>query len=219
MGDLKEGIVKNNIVFPVTQLKLLEKQQKNGCCGPLSRNYYLFGFMQRGTRGEEGETGSFYVGSDCAKQFVKLINERRRRAGKRKGEPYRVLSLPPLFNPQSHARNIYPVNTYESNRELIDAIHLIATLWDTPIYGSLLYILTSMLRHPDRAVSDASTLFVNSVIGKDRKIVSGECANFYERLALEEQITGHFRFDELAMIVDRSDKASHNFFADSAYKG
>lgn len=210
VGDIKHEIVANNIVYPVTQLKLLSGQEKSGCCGKLKNNYFLFGYNPRDAKGKGG--GSFYVGHDCAKQFVELINGRRKKAGIASGKPYRVLDLPPLFNPLVDHRAVYPVNTFQTNRELIDAIHLLATLWNTPIYGPLLYVLTSMLRHPERAVSEQSVLFVNTIIGKDRMIASGKCSTLIERLRYTQEAFGAFAFYSLADIVSAADPTAHNYF-------
>lgn len=188
-GEKKKGVVENNYLFPLMQLKLLNGQEKQGCCGKLTEHYYLFAYRNID---DDSIKGTFFVGSDCASQIIELLSEI-------KGAKDR-LSLPPIFNIASGGLITTTQPMLKINKEALTVIHLIATLWDAPIYGSLEYIMLWIKKNPNTAISDKSIVSINNIFGRDRAIANGSCRNMQDQLQLlrnKEKEVGCFAFAEL----------------------
>ena len=123
--EKKEAICRKYYINPVLHLKLLKGQEKEGCCGKLTDQYYIFEYRPRGDY--KSNPKHFFVGKDCAESFLKIIKH----------------SPLPLFNPirqlglnnsegqnqegrESNKNTIPPFN-----KELINAINLLCIAWGT----------------------------------------------------------------------------------------
>ena len=122
--EAKKQIVEEYDIYPISFVKLLEGQKREGCCGTLKDVYYTFSAINKKTKEEE----SFFVGKSCAEQFLELLK----------------LKKLPLFNPltdinnksKSATNNDKKNDTKEEidkvlpiNRELLNAI----AIWDSPL--------------------------------------------------------------------------------------
>lgn len=126
--EAKKQIVEEYDIYPISFVKLLEGQKREGCCGTLKDVYYTFSAINKETKKEE----SFFVGKSCAEQFLELLK----------------LKKLPLFNPltgindksKSTASNHKKENAKEEmdkvlpiNRELLNAIALLSIICDDPL--------------------------------------------------------------------------------------
>jgi hypothetical protein len=126
--EAKKQIVEEYDIYPISFVKLLEGQKREGCCGTLKDVYYTFSAINKETKKEE----SFFVGKSCAEQFLELLK----------------LKKLPLFNPltaindksKSATNNDKKENSKEEidkvlpiNRELLNAIALLSIIWDDPL--------------------------------------------------------------------------------------
>lgn len=126
--EAKKQIVEEYDIYPISFVKLLEGQKREGCCGTLKDVYYTFSAINKETKKEE----SFFVGKSCAEQFLELLK----------------LKKLPLFNPltdindksKSATNNDKKNDTKEEidkvlpiNRELLNAIALLSIIWDSPL--------------------------------------------------------------------------------------
>lgn len=129
----KEAIVRDYFLKPLIYSTLLEEQEKLGCCGKLEREYYVF----RAKHKKNNNEFSFFVGKHCAEKFLLLINHPK-------------LDLFNLFISETeneHTQNnsndgnsglkkIHPIN-----KELIEAIHILTTAWNSPPPSSVITII------------------------------------------------------------------------------
>lgn len=126
--EAKKRIVEEYDIYPISFVKLLEGQKREGCCGTLKDVYYTFLAINKETKKEE----SFFVGKSCAEQFLELLK----------------LKKLPLFNPltdindksKSATNNDKKDEAKEEidkvlpiNRELLNAIALLSIIWDDPL--------------------------------------------------------------------------------------
>ena len=127
--EAKKQIVEEYDIYPISFVKLLDGQKREGCCGSTLKDvYYTFSAINKKTKEEE----SFFVGKSCAEQFLELLK----------------LKKLPLFNPltdindksKSATNNDKKDNTKEKidkvlpiNRELLNAIALLSVIWDSPL--------------------------------------------------------------------------------------
>lgn len=157
----KEAIVAEYNLKPVIYIRLLNGQNIDGCCGPITDKYYLFEAEHKETQKLE----SFCVGYDCANQFLQLID-------------YAPLQL---FNPfqaspgrgsgtgtggkGGHQQPIAPLN-----KELKDAIHIICSAWGGRApKGSFRSFLEYINTNPARPTKAFAITNFNQAVGKDAK--------------------------------------------------
>ena len=81
------------IVTTLAYFKLIPGQKKSGCCGELKDSFCIFSYSKIQNKEDKG---AFFVGYDCTKQMIDLINVKKQTASK----PLYVSSRP-LFNPMS----------------------------------------------------------------------------------------------------------------------
>ncbi len=94
--ELKAQIVAKYDLACTAHLTLLDGQDKDGCCGRLTDEYYFFEY----TAIEGDETGGFFVGRHCALKFAELAD----------------IDLPAKFNPLEAMGTAVVVET-EARRE------------------------------------------------------------------------------------------------------
>ena len=70
-NETKQKLVDDYDIVPLSFLKLLPNQEKQGCCGVLKDKYYVFEYQNKQNIHEKG---SFFVGYDCGEQFLNLLN-------------------------------------------------------------------------------------------------------------------------------------------------
>lgn len=130
--EKKIEICKKFYINPIAHLKLLVGQEKQGCCGKLTNQYYVFEYRPIGDY--KSKQSHFFVGNDCANDFLKIIKKP-------------ALSL---FNPLKQFENQEgrdkENSTYNSeniknstvpfNKELLDAVKLLCIVWNVIPNGS-----------------------------------------------------------------------------------
>jgi hypothetical protein len=89
-GEKKEKIIAEYFLNPLAYLKLIPGQKKTGCCGYLKDRFCIFSYTKILNKDDKGV---FFVGYDCAKQMIELINVKKQAACKP------LYDLPPLFDP------------------------------------------------------------------------------------------------------------------------
>lgn len=120
----KEEFCKQYYIQPVNYIKLLNGQNKEGCCGPLDDKYYTFSYKPKGDY--DAQAKYFFVGTHCANEFLNIIK-------------HETLSL---FNPLIYelGNNVSgdgdssgsngKVSIHPFNRELLTAINMLCISWD-----------------------------------------------------------------------------------------
>lgn len=143
--ERKLEICKAFHINPIAHLKLLNGQEKQGCCGKLTDQYYIFEYRVKGDY--ESNQSHFYVGKDCANDFLEIIKK----------------PILPLFNPlkqfesqgskdgERNTNNREKVNTVIEpfNRELLDAINLLCIVWNVIPRGSFKKIIDYTKSYPE----------------------------------------------------------------------
>ena len=122
--EAKKQIIKEYEIYPVSYVKLLEGQKRDGCCGTLTDVYYTFSAINR----KNGKDDSFFVGKKCAEDFLDLLHFDK------------LPLIDPLTNDNNQKRNIgVRTNnekkdiTHPINKELITAIGLLSIAWNSPL--------------------------------------------------------------------------------------
>ncbi|MEQ9289602.1 MAG: hypothetical protein RIG77_21925 [Cyclobacteriaceae bacterium] len=158
----KEELNRKFYIQPVNYLKLLNGQQKQGCCGSLDDKYYIFSYGPRGDY--DAQSKYFFVGTHCANEFLEII----------KHDPL------PLFNPLIHEQgNHTPGNSNSSgskdkklihplNQELLTAINMLCISWDIiPESG-----LESIIKFTNNKSTDPNLNGIewfNKIVAKDAR--------------------------------------------------
>lgn len=153
----KKRIVSEYWVKPVSRLMLLNGLEINGCCGLLTREYYIFLATHKETKHQEVIT----VGTYCADEFLKLT----------KNPP---LQLSDLFNSAtSHGNNSTSVERTRSNsrmhdinRLLVLGINLLCASWKKQPQSSILKILDFIYSKPEEP-NYRGVIFFNDIIQRD----------------------------------------------------
>lgn len=131
-SEAKPQVVAKYNIKPIIYTKLLNGQEIDGCCGPITDKYYLFETEDKQTQ-DVGSfcVGSFCVGYDCAVKFLVLINHPKSS----------------LFNPfQAELKNQNGENAGTGigkaqqmdplNKELSDAIQILCSAWGLLLNGA-----------------------------------------------------------------------------------
>ena len=122
----KLRIVKNYYLTPLHHIKLLNNQEKKGCCGKLTDQYYIFQAKNK----VSNESERFIVGKNCAEQLLELINHK-------KLELFNPLKHTPTENNNSLKNNSTNninhdrVKLNAFNQQLITAMTLLCACWNT----------------------------------------------------------------------------------------
>lgn len=176
-GDRKKDIVDNFYLNPLAYLKLIPGQKKNGCCGELKDRFVIFAYNAIANKEERGV---FFVGYDCAHQIIDLVNEKKKRFNKP------LTELPPLFDPLNKGFSNYAEPLLNINKDILDVILMIASIWDVQNFkGTLPYLLSIIGREPLKHPTNKDILSLNAIVGKDAKIADLKANNIRERIAQE----------------------------------
>lgn len=176
-GDRKKYIVNNYYLNPLAYLKLIPGQKKNGCCGELKDKFAIFSYTSIANKEDKGV---FFVGYDCAYQMIDLVNEKKKRFNKP------LMELPPLFDPmhKGFSGDVQPM--LNINKDILDVILMIASIWDVQNFkGSLPYLLSIIGREPLKHPTKNELLSLNNIVGKDTKISALKVNNIRERILQE----------------------------------
>jgi hypothetical protein len=145
--DPKQLIVADYVLVPELRTKLLPRQGKDGCCGPLTDEYYWFTAT---CRHDGSIRNDFFVGKSCGRQFLDLIS---------------WPEVPPLFNPlrdlePSQGRHVGPTGSGAAGsdpmagwsalaKEAIAILKLILVALNEPAGPPLTRILRSIQNNPE----------------------------------------------------------------------
>ncbi len=179
-GEKKEKIIAEYFLTPLAYLKLVPGQKKIGCCGELKDKFSIFSYSRIQNKEDKGV---FFVGYDCAKQMIDLINVKKQAASKP------LFERPPLFDPMGKGFSSEPYqDILHVNRDALEIILLLASVWDVQRFkGTLPYLLSKIVRNPTVHLSQQDLIALNVVVGKDQMILNGEVRNFRERLQKEDR--------------------------------
>lgn len=193
--EAKEALLAKYDIRPISYIKLLDGQKKDGCCGEITDRYYAFEFKDK----ETNKIGGFFVGYVCGHEFLEMLGIDKKKY--------------PLFNP---LKNLTSKNedgtggddTPESekaewdplNKEVCNAIHLIVTSWSGAPYGDYANIINFIKRDPSYRVSNNVVKRVNYLISKD-----AQCRPLIQ--IVDELRRGYpslkeFEFTEMSKIIE-----------------
>lgn len=159
--EVKQRLVNQYNITPLSYIKLLPNQDKQGCCGVLRDKYYVFEYRNKINANEKG---SFFVGYDCGEQFLDLLNIDKNR--------YK------LFNPLATENNGGGLGgggggagnapqRDQLNQEVYNAINLICVAWNTLPKNSIQSILNFVRNPNSRRTDDWTIKTVNTLISHD----------------------------------------------------
>lgn len=155
----KEEIVSEYNLKPVVYIRLLNGQNIEGCCGPITDKYYLFEADHKDTKALE----SFCVGYDCGNQFLQLI-----------GHPPLQLFNPFQTEPAGDNGGGAGGNGNQQptmaplNKELKNAIHILCSAWGGKApKGGLRSFLEYIQKNPTRPTNAFAITGFNRIVGKD----------------------------------------------------
>jgi hypothetical protein len=155
----KEKIVSEYNLKPVVYIRLLNGQNIEGCCGPITDKYYLFEAEHKDTKALE----SFCVGYDCGSQFLLLI-----------GHPPLQLFNPFQAEPAGNNGGGAGGNGNQQptmvplNKELRNAIHILCSAWGGKApKGGLRRFLEYIQKNPTRPTNAFAITEFNRIVGKD----------------------------------------------------
>jgi|GEM_PF-1080319 len=202
--EAKKAMLAKYDIKPISYVKLLEGQVKEGCCGEIKDRYYAFEFKDKKT----GQAGGFFVGYHCGHEFFALL-----KIDKTKYplfNPLRDLPDPDGDDPDNpkedeDAEEKEPsestkVRMEKLNLEVYNAIHLVITAWSGAPYGDYANIISYIKNNPATRVSDAVAKKVNYLVSKDR-----DCrplVRIVEDLRTAYPSLKGFKFGELKTVVD-----------------
>lgn len=196
-GKKKLEIVEKFELTPIAHLALLSGQKKQGCCGKVTNRYYVFNAKHKTT----GEEDFFYVGYDCADQFLELTGK----------NPL------PLFNPivalgtsesnRSNSGNSNQSNIAPLNKELYNAIHILCAAWDKPPQKQLLKSLMYIRNRPHIPTQNFAITNFNRILSYDtQKRTLGQ---IIDQLKQRNPNLRKFTFLKMQKVLDKENEVSY----------
>ncbi|MEJ8605594.1 hypothetical protein JSO56_01510 [Riemerella anatipestifer] len=184
----KKLLVENYDVNPILYLKLLPNQSKDGCCGRLTTNYYIFSAINKATNKEI----LFYAGKHCAEEILKLIQ-------KPKLELFNPLSVDLYQNMGGRNSSITTkIKLDSTNNELIEAIKVISVAWSSTPPPSILKIIEYTLSNP-MVINYKGIEWVNKSLTKDFK--NRTLSEIVQDLKKENPRLRDFTFERLKRVI------------------
>ncbi len=184
----KKRLIENYVISPVLYLGLLPNQYKNGCCGRLTTNYYIFYAINKITKKEI----SFYAGKHCAEKILELIQ-------KPKLEFSNPLHSNSSVKSQNENHQTGSSNNIDIvNKELINAIRLISVAWSSVPPPSVLKIIDFTLNKPT-IPNHKGIKWINGYISKDYK--NRTLTQIVQDLKNEYPDLRNFNFERLKNIM------------------
>lgn len=159
-GEKKNEIVKRYFLAPIAHIKMLPHMVKDGCCGQLTEQFYIFSYTSMKDRNDRG---TFFVGADCAKQMIDMVNAVKERAGK-----------PPLEVPQMFDISVdsgflggYHKKIKVLNFDVLTLLLLLSASWNVQqFYGAPANILERIVRNPLKTIGRRDLLKIDELIAK-----------------------------------------------------
>ncbi|CAH0255831.1 hypothetical protein [Chryseobacterium sp. Bi04] len=195
----KKKLIEDYLISPVLYLGLLPNQSKNGCCGKLTTNYYIFNAINKKTK----EETSFYAGKHCAEEILRLIQ-------KPKLELFNPLSINSSKNQSNKGQSItISDNLDPTNNELINAINIISVAWSSipPVFT--LKIIEYTLSNP-RHINYRGVEWVNKSITRDYK--NRTLTQIVQDLKDENSDLRNFTFERLKQVMSEKFPKENNRF-------
>lgn len=159
-GNKKEDLVKKYFLTPIAHIKMLPHMTKEGCCGELTEQFFIFTYT--GIK-DRSDRGTFFVGYDCAHQMIDIINAIKQKAGKA------PLDIPQMFDISVDGGFVggYHTKIKVLNYDVLILLLLLASSWDVKtFYGAPANILERIVRSPLKTIGRADLLKVHSLIEK-----------------------------------------------------
>lgn len=185
--EKKKKLVEDYIISPILYLGLLPNQSKNGCCGKLTTNYYIFNAVNKSTN----EEVLFYAGKHCAEEILNLIK-------KPKLELFNPLSIVSFKNHNNKNYSTTINNLEPINNELINAIKIISIAWSSIPPSSTLKIIDFTLKNP-MSINYKGIEWVNKSIAKDYK--NRTLTEITQDLKNENPDLRNFTFERLKQVI------------------
>jgi hypothetical protein len=199
----KRSLVERYTIKPIGFYRLLNGQQKPGCCGTLTDRYYAFSATAKyptKSATQDKEVSYFYVGLSCASQFLEL-------------NPHPPL---PLFDPlrannndhnngNNGGREEFNNQVSPINRELINAINLLLMAWNEIPNGFLGAILKYTKENMERPNYNGVVWF-NDVVRRD------PTSRNFETIVRDLRANNDFRdftFEEMHRHLNATGKTSN----------
>jgi len=194
-------VVLNYNLIPVSHVKLLTGQEKNGVSGPLTDRYYSFSYTNKANPKEEG---GFFCGYTIGERLLDLINH--------KPIPlFNPLASDPIQNndgqnnrlerPDSTNRQI---KRCKKNQQFWVAINLLCCGWNKPPYGILAESLQYIQNLPNVETKNWPIISLNNFLKSRNETLK----SIYDRLA-EKNNMKEYEFDELIMALKAEEKENH----------
>lgn len=159
-GNKKDEIVQQYYLNPIAHIKMLPHMEKMGCCGLLTEQFYIFSYTGIKNRSDRG---TFFVGTDCAKQIIDMVNAIKKRAGKGS------LEIPKMFDISLDGGFVGGWNKgiKRVNYDTLVLLLLLASAWEVnAFYGAPANILERIVRNPLKTLGKKDLLKVNELIEK-----------------------------------------------------
>lgn len=184
----KKMLIRDYVIIPILHLGLLPNQSKNGCCGLLTKEYYIFNAINKFTKNET----SFYAGKHCAEEILKLIK-------KPKLEFFNPLSITNSRNERGiKSSTLKIINLDPTNNELINAIKIISVAWSSVPPPYILKIIEYTLNNSMR-INYEGIKRVNKSIAKDYK--NRTLTEIVQDLKNENPNLRNFTFERLKEVI------------------
>jgi hypothetical protein len=163
----KQEILKNYRVRVLTRWKVLNRAEPlAGCCGPLVDEAYMFEYQNKVHPEDEG---TFYVGYDCAEQFLELL-------GQLKPPLRNLLAGPSRDSPTAKGgpkgqenQGRGPLARHPLNDEMELAVIIIVNAWGSDPRAPLRRILSAVQSRPLDPASDSLVKTLVKVIAADQQ--------------------------------------------------
>lgn len=201
-GDAaKKALLEKYEIKPISFVKLLDGQKKDGCCGEITDRYYAFEFRDKATN----QVGGFFVGYSCGEEFLELLGIDKKRypifnplkalVEKKDGTGKDDLPDVPVIEKNGNKIEWDPLN-----KEVYNAIHLIVTAWSGAPYGDYANIINYIKRDPSNRVSNKVVAKVNYLISKDAQC--RPLVKIVEELKRDYPSLKEYEFTEMSNIIE-----------------
>ena len=193
--EAKQKIVDEYNLEPIIYVKLLDGQERQGCCGVVTDKYYFFEAIHKTTN----EVENLIAGYICAEQLLDLIGHTKLT----------------LFNPLQGKNNgnngggqggnntpMAPIN-----RELMNAINLLCCAWGRVPNRSLKSNLDYIRSIPKRPTNDFTIINFNHIVSYD--IQKRTLTQIINDLRIDNPNLRQFSFENMKeVLVNNKEKSN-----------
>jgi hypothetical protein len=195
----KQEILKNYRVRVLTRWKVLNRAEPlAGCCGPLVDEAYMFEYRDKVHLEDEG---TFYVGYDCAEQFLELLGEPKPPLRNLLARPSRESPTAKGGSTSLENQGRGPLARHPLNDEMELAVIIIVNVWGSDPRAPLRRILSAVQSRPRDPVSDSLVKTLISVIANDQQ--KRKLSQLAEDLAIHNPSLFRPTFPEILKAVAR----------------